>query len=99
MYINRRTFSVKMGCMDSAVELLKAEEANVQPMVESLQPVLMTSIFGTFDKLVWEGRFESMADYEKFWADWVELPTSQKFFETWVTLTEPGGLNELWEVR
>jgi hypothetical protein len=85
--------------MESAIGLIKGEAENLPDLVESVQPVVQVAAFGAFDVLIWEGRFESLTEYQKFWDSWVELPTTEKFFENWLPLTEAGGQNELWEVR
>ncbi len=94
MYINRRTFLVKNGCMESLVEMAKAEMART-----GMQATLMTSDLGPSDLLVLDMPFEDMAKYEAFWTAWSQEPEVAKFFEAWNTLVNPGGGNELWLVR
>ena len=96
MLVNRRVIKVKVGCMDSIVELLKREE---DKMPEKIPYEILVPNFGTWETVVWEGRFESLAQYEQFWGAWIAQESTAEFFKVWDTLIEPGGTNELWEVR
>jgi hypothetical protein len=92
MYIQRSTVLIRSGCMEPAVALIKGEVERGHGNGRVLTPR-----FGQFDRLVMELRFQNLAEYEKFWADWSALPTTPHFGEQWPALSIPGGTSELWE--
>jgi hypothetical protein len=102
MYINRRTFPMKQGAMEPAIELFKdlvkdGKAANLP--VAPREVKLLTAYFGPFDLLVMEVEFEDLASYESYWGEVFGHPLMVAFFEKWNTLNNGGGANELWEVR
>ncbi len=94
MLLNRRIFKIKVGCMDTAADMAKAE-------LEALgaQGTVASSDFGENYVLSVDIQFENLTAYEKFWTDWFGSPRAEAFFETWNTLVERDGANELWVIR
>lgn len=100
MYINRRTFNIRPGCMDSAIGLIKDEVAYLGEGHFGDGPVrLMTAEFGGFDVLIMETMHETISGYETAWKNWMESDRPGPFFEKWNQLIERGDKNELWLVR
>jgi hypothetical protein len=102
MLINRRSFNIKSGGMDTAIQLIKdvtkdLTAASTNTKVRDVR--LSTAFFGAFDVLVMEVEFETLAAYESYWNEAFGHPLMAAFFEKWNTLTTGGGSNELWEVR
>ena len=96
MIVNRRTFSIKRPRMQETVDLLRAQRK------ESSHPHatrIYTSNIAPFDILAFEIEFESLAGYEKFWADFSARPETAEFMSKWYELTEGGGANEIWTLE
>jgi hypothetical protein len=95
MVMNRRTFIVKRGRMQEAIALLKEE---VQRSPNAQRTRIYVPEVAPFDVICAEGDFESLAEYERYWADYFAQPQTTAFLERWFELTETGGTNELWEL-
>jgi hypothetical protein len=95
MLVNRRTFIVKNGCWEEAVAMGVAE---VQRIGLPRASRLYVSEIGPFSSLVGEFEFESLAEYEAFWAEYFASPEGVAFNEKWGTVTESGGTNEIWRL-
>ncbi|MCB0067017.1 MAG: hypothetical protein KDD77_07700 [Caldilineaceae bacterium] len=95
MYINRRTFSTRIGRGEDAVSILKtgAKRLGWKPIYR-----ILTSHFGTFGEVQLELEFETLADYEQFWADFDAAPETAGIMAQWLETVQEGGTNELWEV-
>jgi hypothetical protein len=98
MLTNRRTFNVKTGCMEAAIQLLK-DTAVLVPVISARPYRLQTAYFGPFDVLAMEFDFESLKEYEDFWGAVIGHAVMEAFFEKWNVLTSGGGVNELWETQ
>jgi hypothetical protein len=94
MIIQRNTSLIIPGCLDDAVAAVKAEIERVHANAR-----VLTAVFGPFDQMVFEIRFENIAEHEKFWEDWFALPTTAQFYEQWPRLYRSGGTNEIWEIQ
>ena len=95
MLVNRRTFMVKNGHWDEAVAMGVAEVQRVG--LPHASRVYAPEI-GPFSTLVLEADFESLAEYEEFWAEYFASPEAVEFNEKWDTVTESGGTNEIWRL-
>ena len=93
MITNRRTFIVKRGRLQEAAALIKAEAERVD--IANPQRVYVPEI-APFDVLVYEADYESLAEYEQVWAEWLASPEAAAFLEQWDAITETGGTNEIW---
>jgi hypothetical protein len=99
MIVNRRTFNIKSGCMEDAVQLVKQETEAERERSGYSGPVrIYTSETGRFDRLAVEWEYENLAEYEQGWAGWAARPTTPAFMEKWGAVTDKGGINELWNV-
>jgi len=94
MYINRRIFIAKRGKFEEAVALLMSAETS-RPK-ESIR--ISVAYFGEFDTIALELAFDSLAEYEAFWDQFMEEPGMEEFMAQWNELTESGGSNELWRI-
>ena len=94
MYINRRIFTTKQGKIEEAVTLLMNVESS-RPK-ESIR--ISVAYFGEFNTIALELGFDSLAEYEAFWGQFMEEPGIEEFMAQWNELTESGGSNELWRV-
>jgi hypothetical protein len=97
MFVNRRTFYVKKGCMDAVIQLVKDERARFVDHPEYNKMKFFRASFGPFDQLIVDAEFEGMDGYQKFWGEYFASPEARQFFEKWDQMTEIGGTNELWE--
>ena len=99
MIVNRRTFTVKPGRMQEAVEsVVKETAAEKERGGYSGTVRIYTSSIGQFDQLAVEWEYESLAEYEKAWAEWGARPTTAEFMEKWIELVKAGGINEIWDL-
>lgn len=94
MIIQRHTRRVRPGRMDEAVAALKVEMERVQVNGRALTPV-----FGPFDQIVFEFRFEDHNAEREFWEHWRALPTSPQFMEQAAPRYLNGGSNESWQIH
>ena len=96
MIVNRRTFSIKRPRMQETVDWLRArwKEFNHPHAIRVYTPNI-----ASFDILTFEIEFESLAGYEKFWADFSARPETAEFMSKWYELTEGGGTNEIWTLE
>ena len=92
MIVERGTFNVKRGGMEGVVALVLAEiEKSGPPNTRVFTPNK-----GPRDVLAIEWEFESLAECEKFWADWLAKPETPAFMEKWNDAVERGGTDEIW---
>ena len=94
MNIQRNTGRVRPGRMDEAVAELKAQMERVK-----VDGRILTPVFGPFDQIVFEFRFEDHNAEHKFWEHWFALPTTPQFFEQAAPRYLPGGSNERWQIH
>ena len=99
MIVNRRTFNVKSGHMQDAAQWIQSQIAAGQARggFPGQTRVYVSSI-GRFGQVAFEAEFESLAEYEAFWATWRALPTTAEVMKEWRTLTKPDGTNEIWDL-
>jgi hypothetical protein len=97
MIVNRRTFIVKPGLEQTAIEWLQQEIAAEQARgpLPGKWRVYYSSI-GRFNQLAFESEYESLAAYEQFWATWFSRPECQEANRQFIKLLESGGTNEIW---
>ncbi len=90
MYVNRYTFKIKIGCMETAVQTVKAEIARM-----NIPGTVMTVNFGRQDVLFVDLPFENLAALEAFFEEWGQDPKTPDFWKVWNTVIEPGTTNEV----
>lgn len=95
MIVDRRVFYLKFADADRAIRMA-VEELN--RMKWDRPSRLHRAKTGRFATLALEMEFESLAEYEKFWADWDASPESSAFQEKWNDVNETGGSHELWQI-
>ena len=97
MVMNRRTSIVKRGRMQEAATLLKALAEKLQSTNPRAYRIYVPE-FAPFDVLCIEVDFDSLAEYQQYWAEYFAQPETTAFLERWYELTDTGGTNELWEL-
>ena len=97
MIVNRRTFNVKPGCADKAVEMLAAESA-AEKKRSSLSGAIRiySSNIGQFNQVAFEVEYKDLAGYDQFWAEWAARPTSAEWMKKWIELEASAGINQIW---
>ena len=92
MFVQRMTITVKPGHMEKILGLLKEnrEKTGVDSRLYQID-------IGTYNQIAIELEFETMADYEKGWAEWNARPDTPAFMEKWLEWTK-GGTNEIWQL-
>jgi hypothetical protein len=93
MIVDRRTFIVDRGRMETAVGMLTAQRADAPHAYR-----IYTPIIGPFDRITVELEFESLAELEQFWNGWFARPETATFFERWHQLSLSGGENTVWQL-
>lgn len=95
MLINRRTYMPKSGRTADVIARFKTG-ANHLDWIPPFR--VLTSRLGPLGLVVLEVDFESLADYERFWASFASAAESRAVDENFSEMVEPGGTNEIWEV-
>jgi hypothetical protein len=97
MIVNRRTFDVKPGRMQEAVELVRKAQAALRE--DGLTGAIRSYVsrIGTLGQLSTEGEYESLTEYGKVWARFSARPTTPAFMEKWYEVVK-GGTNEIWTI-
>lgn len=95
MLLNRHTINVKLGRAAELAELLKTG-ANHLDWIPPFR--VMAARIGVQDRMALELEFESLADYDRFWSAFAAAPETQQVMARLLELTEPGTVNEIWEV-
>jgi len=94
MIVERSTVKVKQGCMEELVALAKSEGEK-----EGWSCRIYSPNKAPRDTLVVEWEFESLAESEKYWAEWWAKPETAALMEKWYALTERGGNEEIWNLE
>lgn len=99
MFIDRRVFRIKPGRMSEMVELSKAQ---IEPFLKLRKGAgslrFLVNKVATFDTWVFESDWNSLAEWEAYWADWRARPESAEFGRQLAELVESGGEHQLWTV-
>ena len=95
MIVNRRTFNIVPGKVEEVIEYLKVAGKEVDWLGNVRLYKMHT---GTFDQIVLEYEFDSLAQYETFWTNWFASEAAAGFFQFWRQVSLPGGTNELFEM-
>ena len=95
MIVSRVTMNMKPGRMEEAAALLKAEIDRSRP--SSVHRVYVPNI-APFDVLAAEDEWESLAESEKWWAEYAAGPGFADFQNHWVELDAGGGTHEYWNL-
>jgi GrpB-like predicted nucleotidyltransferase (UPF0157 family) len=97
MLAHRRTWLIKGGCMDEALEMIQRavdifkEHGHVGRAYSSHR--------GPTDVIVWEEDWANEEEHERFWVQLRADPEVTEWFERWHTLVERGGSQEVWHLR
>ena len=91
--VNRRTFIPKRGYRDEVVAMLSPSENYEKPYR------VYSDLIGTFDRVVLEIEFESVAEMDKAWTEWFASQEAEEFMKRFVEITETGGTNEVWNLH
>ncbi len=51
------------------------------------------------NQVVLEWGYKDMAEGDRLWAEWRQLPTTPAFWEKWNELAEQGFVSEIWNVH
>jgi hypothetical protein len=93
MLVHRDLFIVKRGCMNEAVVLCAAEQREMD-LPHAFR--LYRPYIGSYDQLVCEGEWESLQEYEEFWAQW-NATRGEAFLEKINPLVERHS-RDLWQL-
>lgn len=98
MLINRRSYPVKKGCVEQALALLRdAGQSFAHPQGRPRR--LYAANIGAIDMVAFEIEFATLAEYEAYWNAVAAEPWIGNFFAQWNTITEAGGMNEIWSAE
>jgi len=97
MLAYRRTWCIKLGCMEEALALIqqavdsfKERGAIGRAYSPNISPV---------DIIVWEENWESVEARDQFWAGLDDVPELAEWFQNWFKVVERGGTQEIWNLR
>ena len=97
MIVNRRTFYVKPEQVDAAVQWIQNVIADERARGEALGHArVYVAQTGRFGQVAFEAEYESMAEYERFMAEWFARPENVKANNHFITLLDSGGTNQIW---
>lgn len=91
MYTNRRTWVIKRGHIQEAIDLIASFDSDRTYRLygsDGIAPV-------DFDTITAETDFETLAEYEMYWQKAFESSELAEFNEELEKITVPGGRNEL----
>ena len=91
MIVNRRTFVIKPGCMQEAINLFTTLRGT-----DTFR--IYVPEVSRFDILSIEIECKDLAEYEKMWDEWFSKPESKQFNEKLYTVLANGSTNEIWEL-
>ena len=90
MYTNRRTFVIKRGHMQEAIDLFASDESDRAYRLYGSNGIAPVE----FDTITAETDFETLAEYEAYWQKALDSEFAE-FIEKLNKITVPGGRNEL----
>ena len=96
MLVQRSTFKAKQGRWEELVALAKTGGDVASPPHAWR---LYSSNIGPHSVVALEFEFESLGEYETYWAEWGASPERPAFIEKWNELTETGGTTEIWDLE
>ncbi|HMO58567.1 MAG TPA: hypothetical protein PKA05_16210 [Roseiflexaceae bacterium] len=99
MLADRRTFLVKKGHWNAAIQLLR--ELKQQAIATGAPPIrAYSSLIGPFDTIAYEFEVDNLATWERELDRWMNEQSAWlvPWFERWTEATEPGGALEIWSV-
>ncbi len=91
MYTNRRTWVIKRGHMQEAIDLFTSEDSDRAYRIYGSNGIAPVD----FDTITAETDFETLAEYEVFWQKAFDGSEFTEFIEELNKITVPGGRNEL----
>ena len=95
MIVERWTWTIKRGCRNEFIEVMKA-----MLKLNGFAGRVCTHKFGPYDVVSWYQEFESMEDRQKVWdaIDW-SRPEVAELRKKNEDLSEPGTTRELYQVH
>lgn len=98
MIINRRTFNIKPGHVEEAVQSIFEVMKVMGNSDRAVRTKLLTAAIGPFDVLVMETEHPDLGQYQKDWEETFAHPAMEPFMKKWFEMNAGGGTNEIWEV-
>jgi hypothetical protein len=95
MIVQRITFHVKSGRGEKAIEMIKEAQKTLSPPNGAQ---IYDSNIGPFNTILYDLKFESLAECEAFWEKWWSLPETPAFMERWNELVTNRGGSEIWRL-
>lgn len=97
MIAYRRTWHIKVGCMDQARELLQVPVDGFKE--RGWTGRAYSSYVSPADVIVWEENWENEAEHDKAWAELRANPRTQNWYSRWYEVVERGGALEIWRLQ
>jgi hypothetical protein len=98
MLVHRAEFTVKHARGGDLVRLLKAGIEYGLPTPPYGIRIYRPHI-ATFDVVIVDAEFDSLAQYEAFWEGFWASPRVDEYIEKFRELREPGGSETIWDVE
>jgi hypothetical protein len=96
MIVDRRTYNIKLGQQDQAIQLLQAEMAALAADNAAPPYRIYLSHTGRFGQLAVEWEFGTPAERETFWTNW--RPQAPSFVEHWYGLNQGEIQIDVWDL-
>jgi hypothetical protein len=96
MIVDRRTYNIKLGQQDQAIQLLQAEMAGLTADNAAPPYRIYLSHTGRFGQIAVEWDFGSPAERETFWRDW--RPHASSFIKQWYEINQGDIQIQVWEL-
>lgn len=97
MFAYRRTWYIKVGCMQEALEMVP--QAMDIFKERGLTGRAYSSNVSPADVIVWEEDWPDTQEHDQFWAKFWPSAEAQAWFQEWYKLVERGGMQEIWDLR
>ena len=97
MIVVRYTNRVKVGATKKMVEWLKSLADYGLPLAPQGERIYW-HVLGPWDEVIWEGQFESLAQYQAWKEEQHAAPRFGEAVSKVGELLDPGGRSEVWNV-
>jgi len=101
MIVSRMIVKAKQGLTDELAELVSSEVAaqRKRGALSNACRIYTPNIGQSHMAVVIEWEWVDMAENDRFWSEWLQLPTTPEYFRKWDELVDPDWTNEIWNLR
>jgi hypothetical protein len=96
MIVDRRTYNIKLGQAEEAVELIKAELVAAKEASHTYSYRVYVCQIGQWGQVAVEFEFDNLAQQEAFWSGW--RPKNPEFIKDWFGLNQGEIQIAIWDL-